>query len=56
MSLFVETRNINQCRTYTYKLLKNLGKSDRINAFFKASLPFYDTVIPTFHHVNNKIF
>lgn len=39
MSAFVQTRNVNQCRSYTNKLLKSFGSIDHINSYFKQSLP-----------------
>jgi hypothetical protein len=56
MSLFVQTRNINQCRTYTHKLFKTFKDIRSINNFLRDSLPNYATVIPTLKNRNLKIF
>ena len=47
MSSFIGSKNINQCRTYSNKLLKTFKTVPKINAFFRTSLPLYDSIIPT---------
>jgi len=47
MSTFVRTKNINQCRTYSNKLLKTFKSIDKINSFFTTSLPLYHSIVPT---------
>ena len=45
MSAFVRTRNVNQCRSYTNKLLKGFGNLEKINEYFRESLPDYGRVV-----------
>lgn len=45
MSAFVQTRNINQCRSYTNKLFKSFGSIQHINSYFKQSLPDYELAV-----------
>lgn len=45
MSAFVQTRNINQCRSYTNKLFKSFGSIAHINSYFKQSLPDYSLAV-----------
>lgn len=42
MSKYIETRNTNQCRNYTHKLLNKFKTIDRVNIFLKDSLAHYD--------------
>ena len=56
MSLFIKTRNINQCRSYTHKLFKTFKNIDSINSFFKKSLPNFSDIIPTLKKRNDRIF
>jgi hypothetical protein len=45
MSGFIRTRNVNQCRSYTNKLLKGFGNVEKINEYFRESLPEYARVM-----------
>ncbi len=45
MSHYVRTRNINQCRSYTNKLLKSFGNLESVNAYFRESLPDYSRLV-----------
>lgn len=56
MSAFVQTRNINQCRSYTHKLLRSFGSIDKINAFFQGSLPRYHSVLAQLESRNLRLF
>lgn len=41
MSMFIETKNINQCRTYFRKLIKTFKTVPRMITFFKSTIPEY---------------
>lgn len=45
MSLYLATRNSNQCRAYTHKLLKKFKTVDAVDDFFKACLRNYQQAI-----------
>jgi hypothetical protein len=55
MSAFIRTRNINQCRSYTNKMLKSFKNIQNINQYFKESLPQYDKVVAELKERNEAL-
>jgi hypothetical protein len=56
MSKFVGTKNVNQCRTYSNKLLKTFKSIDKINQFFKHSITSYDSIVSQLEQKNIDLF
>jgi hypothetical protein len=56
MANFISTRNANQCRTYTSKLIIRFDGIVQILVFFKQSLPLYQKFIDQQRHKLINIF
>jgi hypothetical protein len=56
MSELIESRNVNQCRSYAKKLFKTFKTVANINTFFRDSLPKYKETVEELKASNSNLY